>query len=554
MREKHSDASIYQVYIKSFKDSNGDGIGDLNGIRQGLGYISKLGVSHIWITPFLRSPQDDNGYDVSDYRDIEPMFGTMEDFEHLIKEADELGLSIMMDMVFNHTSSQHEWFKKALAGDKKYQDYYIFKDPAEDGGTPNNWESCFGGPAWEYVPSLGKYYLHLYAVSQPDLNWENPEVRKELYDILKFWLEKGVKGFRFDVINEISKPQNFPDAVKGEREPFINGPRVHEFVHEMSKTAFTEYPDVLTVGELAGCDIENLSKFTDPLSGELDTAFQFHHMRADYTNDEKWSSGVLNHKLLKETLFNWVDGVQKRNGCLSLFWSNHDQPRALSRFGDDVNEPEKSAKAVATALYWLGGIPSVFEGEELGMKNAGFVSLEQYRDVESLNYYSILRESGKSEEETLAILAQRSRDNGRTVFPWDNSHAHGFTAGEPWMWSGNSVYKSAADEVAADDSIFAFYRHMLELRRKHSASYNGRFVPVSTGADEVFAYTKEGETENLIIISNLSGNEYCLNKVVDIAFLDNSKLELVQTNDDLPKHSLPDKLAPWSAMVYSIKK
>lgn len=553
MREIHSKASIYQVYIKSFRDSNGDGIGDLQGIRQGLPYISKLGVSHVWITPFLCSPQDDNGYDVSDYCNIEPMFGTMDDFEQLIADADKLGLGIMMDMVFNHTSSQHEWFQKALAGDKKYQDYYIFKDPAEDGGVPNNWQSCFGGPAWEYVPSMGKYYLHLYAVSQPDLNWENPEVRAELYKILKFWLEKGVKGFRFDVINEISKPQDFPDEIPGEREPFINGPRVHEFVHEMSRAAFTDYPEVLTVGELAGCDIENLSKFTDPANGELDTAFQFHHMRADYTNDEKWSQGVLDHQLLKNTLFSWVEGVQERNGCLSLFWSNHDQPRALSRFGDGENYPEKSAKAVATALYWLGGIPSVFEGEELGMKNAGFTKLEQYRDVESINHYKILRERGKSEEETLAILAQRSRDNGRTVVPWDNSHASGFTTGEPWMWSGASVYKPASEQVDDEDSIFNFYRSMLALRCEHTAAFDGKFVAVPSVTDEIFAYKKVGKEETLLVVVNLSGKEYCLKEAVQMNLAEETEFELVQANENLPKNALPEKLVPWSAMVYTCK-
>lgn len=552
MRNIHRKASIYQVYIKSFRDSNGDGMGDLEGVRQGLPYIRRLGVTHVWITPFLCSPQDDNGYDVSDYRNIEPMFGTMRDLERLVTEADALGLGIMMDMVFNHTSSQHVWFQKALAGDKKYQDYYIFRDPAPDGGAPNNWQSSFGGSAWEFVPALNKYYLHLYAVSQPDLNWENPRVRQELYDILRFWLQKGIKGFRFDVINEISKPQDFPDAVPGQREPFINGPRVHEFVHEMNRAVFAEHPEILTVGELAGCDIQNLSWFTDPARQELDTGFQFHHMRADYTDNQKWTQGRLNHRLLKDTLFSWVEGVEKGSGCLSLFWSNHDQPRVLSRFGDPAGQPEKSAKAVATVLYWMGGIPSIFQGEELGMKNAGFTALEQYKDVESINHYKILREQGKSEEEVLRILAQRSRDNGRTVFPWDCSHAHGFTTGEPWIWSGDSVLCSAEEEEKNPDSIFHFYQRMLALRCEHVDALCGTFRPLHTARDAVFAYEKCGTEEKLLVIVNLSDQSGALAEEVELKGYEAEPVCLVQANEELPKDALPRQLMPWSAMVYKL--
>ena len=551
MRERHRKSSIYQVYVKSFRDSNGDGIGDLEGIRQGLPYIKSLGVSHVWITPFLCSPQDDNGYDVSDYRNIEPMYGTMKNFEDMIKEADSLGLGIMMDMVFNHTSSKHEWFQKALQGDKKYQEYYIFRDPAKDGGVPNNWQSCFGGSAWEYVPEMNKYYLHLYAVSQPDLNWENPDLRKELYDILRFWLDKGVKGFRFDVINEISKPQDFPDAIYGEREPFINGPRVHEFVHEMNREVFGQYPEVLTVGELAGCDIENLAMFTDPEREELDTAFQFHHMRADYTNNEKWSVGTLNHALLKNTLYTWVCEVGKRNGNLSLFWSNHDQPRALSRFGDAKIAPEKSAKAVATALYWMGGIPSVFEGEELGMKNADFQKISEFRDVESLNYYKILLEKGKSEKEVMDILRQRSRDNGRTVFPWSDSRNFGFSDGCPWIGIGESVYKPAEMQVNDSESIYSFYKDMLRLRCENEESYDAVFEPLET-ADEVFAYKKMGKAGGLLVVVNLSGQTCELPVEVRKELEWSKKISLIQSNRELGDSNVPEFLQPWDAVVYRI--
>lgn len=553
MRNLHKQASIYQVYIKSFSDSNGDGIGDLQGIRSRLPYIAKLGVEYIWITPFLCSPQDDNGYDISDYRAIEPMFGTMADFEALIADAGQLGLKIMMDMVLNHTSSQHEWFQKALAGDPVYQDYYIFRAPGPNREAPNNWTSRFGGTAWEYVPALNKFYLHLYAISQPDLNWENPSLRQEIYDILNFWLDKGVQGMRLDVINQVSKAPGLPDMTPGDQEPFTNGPRVHEFIRELNKNTFGPRPDVLTVGELCGCDVENLSRFTNPESEELDTAFQFHHMRADYVDNEKWSLGSTDYGLLKRTLFSWVQETQEKGGCLSLFWGNHDQPRAISRFGDPVNAPEKSAKAIATALYWMGGVPSVFNGEELGMTNAGFTGLEQYRDVESLNHYQILLNRGKTEKESLAILAQKSRDNGRTTVPWDNSHSHGFTKGEPWIWGGDSAFRSVCDQVDDPDSIYSFYRELLKKRLEHEAGLTGKFIPLQTEDDRIFTYLKQHEQETLLVVSNLEGTKKPLPPAVKAAAEKSQGLVLIQTNSGkTPSTGLPPALEPWDAFVFQI--
>ena len=413
------DKVVYQIYPKSFCDTNGDGLGDLPGVTAKLDYLKDLGVDYLWLTPFFPSPQRDNGYDVADYRAVDPRFGTMEDLETLIREADKRGIGLMLDMVFNHTSTEHAWFRRALAGEKKYQDYYIFKEDSPD-KLPTNWASKFGGPAWEYVPALGKWYLHLFDVSQADLNWENPEVRAELAGILRFWKEKGIKGFRFDVVNLISKPEVFEDDHEGDgRRFYTDGRKVHRYLRELAAAGGIE--GMITVGEMSSTTLEHCIGYTNPENHELTMTFNFHHLKVDYKNGDKWALMMA----LKNLFARWQEGMQAGNGWNALFWCNHDQPRAVSRFGDDGDRYwAESAKMLGTAIHLMRGTPYIYQGEELGMTNAHFTAIEQYRDVESLNYYRILRERGETEAQALETLAQRSRER-----PWPS--AAGTTAAPP---------------------------------------------------------------------------------------------------------------------------
>ena len=426
------DKVVYQIYPKSFCDTNGDGLGDLPGVTAKLDYLKDLGVDYLWLTPFFPSPQRDNGYDVADYRAVDPRFGTMEDLETLIREADKRGIGLMLDMVFNHTSTEHAWFQKALAGEKKYQDYYIFKEGSPD-KLPTNWASKFGGPAWEYVPALGKWYLHLFDVSQADLNWENPEVRAELAGILRFWKEKGIKGFRFDVVNLISKPEVFEDDHEGDgRRFYTDGRKVHRYLRELAAAGGIE--GMITVGEMSSTTLEHCIGYTNPENHELTMTFNFHHLKVDYKNGDKWALMPPDRMALKDLFARWQEGMQAGNGWNALFWCNHDQPRAVSRFGDDGGRYwAESAKMLGTAIHLMRGTPYIYQGEELGMTNAHFTAIEQYRDVESLNYYRILRDRGETEAQALETLAQRSRDNGRTPMQWDAGLNAGFTAGTPWI-------------------------------------------------------------------------------------------------------------------------
>ena len=425
------DKVVYQIYPKSFCDTNGDGLGDLLGVTAKLDYLKDLGVDYLWLTPFFPSPQRDNGYDVADYRAIDPRFGTMEDLEILVREADKRGIGLMLDMVFNHTSTAHAWFQKALAGDKKYQDYYIFKDGTPD-KIPTNWVSKFGGPAWEYLPSLGKWYLHLFDVTQADLNWENPAVRAELADILRFWKGKGIKGFRFDVVNLISKPEVYEDDHQGDgRRFYTDGRNVHKYLQEL--VAAGGIDGMITVGEMSSTSLENCIGYTNPDRHELSMSFSFHHLKVDYKNGDKWSLMPPDRMALKNLFTQWQEGMEAGNGWNALFWCNHDQPRAVSRFGDEGQYWKESAKMLGTATHMMRGTPYIYQGEEIGMTNAHYQSIDQYKDVESLNYYKILQQQGKSPAEALEILAQRSRDNGRTPMQWDASAHAGFTTGTPWL-------------------------------------------------------------------------------------------------------------------------
>ena len=497
-------STVYQIYIKSYCDSNGDGIGDLNGIRSRLDYLKSLGIDYIWITPFFKSPMNDNGYDIADYFSVNPMFGTMEDAENLIREADERGIGLMFDMVFNHTSTDHEWFQKALTGDPKYMDYYIFKDPV-DGHEPTNWVSKFGGNAWEYVPSLGKYYLHLFDVSQADLNWENPAVREELKNVIRFWKMKGVKGFRFDVVNLISKPDVFEDDHIGDgRRFYTDGPRIHEHLKELVND--TGIADMMTVGEMSSTSLDNCVRYANPAERELKMVFSFHHLKVDYKGGDKWALMAPDMKALRDLFKKWQEGMQEGGAWNALFWCNHDQPRAVSRFGDDKNYWKESAKMLAVLTHMMRGTPYSYQGEEIGMTNAGYTSIEEYGDVESINYYKILLEEGKSSEEALHIIGERSRDNGRTPMQWDGSEQAGFTAGKPWLRiPDNHSYINVASEEQDPDSILAFYKMLVQFRKDSEIVADGEIRFLDTETDDVIAYERTLKGEKLTVVCSMRG-------------------------------------------------
>lgn len=504
--ENFKNSVVYQIYVKSFMDSNGDGLGDIRGVIKKLDYIKNLGVDYIWMTPFFQSPLNDNGYDISDYTAVDPAFGTMEDAERLIEEASKRGIGLMFDMVFNHTSTEHEWFKRAMNGEKEYMDYYIFRD-GEATVPPTNWKSKFGGSAWEYVPHLKKWYLHLFDKTQADLNWENKKVREELKNVILFWKEKGVKGFRFDVVNLISKPEIFEDDNTGDgKKYYTDGPHVHEYLKEL--TADTQIADMITVGEMSSTSLENCIKYTNPNEKELSMCFHFHHLKVDYKNGEKWEIQEPDYEGLKEIFMKWQNGMQKSNGWEAVFWCNHDQPRAVSRFGDDKRYWKESAKMLATAIHMLRGTPYIFQGEELGMTNAYYTNIEKYKDVESKNYYEILLKEGKSVEEALKILQERSRDNGRTPMQWDNSPFAGFSEREPWIEiPDNYVSINAELEEEDADSILHYYKELICLRKKEPVIAEGEISFLTSQHSELFAYKRSWKQEELVVLNNFGGHE-----------------------------------------------
>ena len=501
-----SRSTIYQIYVKSFCDSNGDGIGDINGIRFRLPYLSSLGIDTVWVTPFFRSPMNDNGYDISDYRSVNPMFGTMADVEAMLREADALDIGFMFDMVFNHTSTEHEWFQKALTGDPEYMDYYIFRDSV-DGHAPTNWESKFGGSAWEYVPSLDKWYLHLFDVSQADLNWENPRVREELKDVIRFWKDKGVRGFRFDVVNLISKPDCFEDDHEGDgRRFYTDGHHVHEFLREL--VADTGIGDMVTVGEMSSTSLDNCVRYTRPADKELSMCFSFHHLKVDYAGGDKWSLMAPDLVRLKALFAEWQQEMAAQGGWNALFWCNHDQPRIVSRLGDDGRYWKASAKMLATFIHLLRGTPFVYQGEEIGMTNAGFTHIDQYRDVESTNYYRILLDRGLSEAEALNVLAQRSRDNARTPMQWDSGKYAGFSASEPWIGLPDNACEINVEAEEHDaDSVLNYYRRLICLRRELPVISKGDVRFLETGNDRVLAYERTLNGDRLTVLCNFSDKE-----------------------------------------------
>lgn len=504
------DKVIYQIYVKSFSDSNGDGLGDLRGIIGKLDYLQSLGVDYLWLTPFFRSPMNDNGYDVADYLAVDPVFGSMEDVETLIAEAGRRGLALMFDMVFNHTSTGHEWFQKALAGDPDYLDYYIFRDGAPD-VPPTNWQSKFGGSAWEYVPHLKKWYLHLFDKTQADLNWDNPAVREALKNVIRFWKAKGVQGFRFDVANLISKPALFEDDDTGDgRRFYTDGPHVHEYLKEL--VADTGIGDMVTVGEMSSTSLDNCIRYTT--EKELSMVFSFHHLKVDYKNGDKWELQPVDFGAFKRLFHDWQLGMQQAGGWNALFLCNHDQPRAVSRFGDDKRYWKQSAKMLAACTHLMRGTPYIFQGEELGVTNAGYTDISQYRDVESQNYYRIMLENGKPKEEALETLRQRSRDNGRTPMQWDGSPNAGFTDGTPWIQPPENYRAiNVAAALQDPDSILHFYKSLIRLRKENPLISDGKIEFLYPDETRLLAYRRFLGAESLFVFNNLSGKEICLDGV-----------------------------------------
>lgn len=498
---------VYQIYPKSFQDTDGDGFGDLRGVIERLDYLAELGVDYLWITPFFTSPQYDNGYDIADYRNIDPRYGTMEDFDELVREAAKRGMYLMMDMVLNHTSTKHEWFQKALKGDPKYRNYYIFKK-GKNGLPPTNWVSKFGGNAWSYLPETDEYYLHLFHVTQADLNWENPEVRQDIYDTVNFWLEKGVKGLRFDVINLISKPDVYEDNLEGDGHRFYtDGPKIHQYLQELNENTFGKYDDVVTVGEMSSTTLENSIRYSNPESNELSMIFSFHHLKVDYPSGNKWEIEPFRFHDLKKHLFTWQEEMEKGGGWNALFWCNHDQPRIVSRIGNEKEYRVKSAKCLATAIHGLKGTPYIYQGEEIGMTNAGYTSIDEYMDIESLNYYNILKLQGKSEEEVIRILGAKSRDNSRTPMQWDASENAGFTKGTPWLKVCDRYKEINTESRHEPDSVFQYYKELVKLRKELPVIQKGAVTPLLREDKEILAYKREYQGKELYVFCNFFDGE-----------------------------------------------
>lgn len=499
---------VYQVYPKSFKDSNNDGFGDLSGIVEKLDYLKDLGIDYIWITPFFLSPQKDNGYDISSYTEIDSEFGSMKDFELLVKEADKRNIGIMLDMVFNHTSTEHIWFQNALDGDKKYQNYYIFKEAPKD-KAPTNWVSKFGGSAWEYSKRAGKWYLHLFDVSQADLNWENPEVREELKNIIFFWKSKGVRGFRFDVINLISKPDVFEDDNVGDgRRFYTDGKKVHQYLKELVRD--TGIKDYITVGEMSSTSIKECIKYSNPDEKELSMCFNFHHLKVDYKDGDKWKLMAPDIASLKLIFKEWQEKIQSGNGLNALFWCNHDQPRIVSRLGDEGKYYKESAKMLAGLIHLMRGTPYIYQGEEIGMTDPHFKSIDMYRDVESLNYYKILMEQGLNSEEALTILDRRSRDNSRTPMQWSAKKNAGFSKVSPWINVADN-YKSinVENEKNDKDSILSFYKKLITIRKENTVISAGNISFIDTD-ENIIAYKRSLGERKILVFCNMSNKDESL--------------------------------------------
>lgn len=540
---------VYQIYPRSFQDSNGDGIGDIQGIIKRLDYLQELGIDAVWLSPVCKSPQDDNGYDISDYQDIDPMFGNLDDMEQLINEAKKRNIRIIMDLVLNHSSDEHRWFTEAKKSkDNPYHDYYVWRD-GEEGVYPNDMNSVFGGPAWEWVPELKQYYFHQFSVKQPDLNWENPKLRREIYDMILWWMDKGVGGFRLDVIDQIAKEPDLKIT--------NNGPRLHEFIQELSRETFQK-GDLITVGEAWGADIDRAKLYSKPDGSEFSMVFQFEHMMLDQEpGKEKWDFCPLPFVKLKKCLEKWQ---KELHGCgwNSLFWDNHDLPRIVSRWGNDREYRVEAAKMLATVLHGMEGTPYVYQGEELGMTNVRFDSIEQYQDIEIRNMYRERLEKGYAEKDIMESIYAKGRDNARTPMQWDDTENAGFTTGTPWLGvNPNYTEINARSQLQDENSVFHYYKKLIHLRKENSIFVDGDFTLLLPEDENIFAYVREYEGRKLLVAANFTDKE------VECPLLkewgvpadedgaaksrDNGVKLLIHNYNDLPSQQ---KLRPYEAMIW----
>lgn len=540
---------VYQIYPRSFQDSNGDGIGDIQGIIKRLDYLQELGIDAVWLSPVCKSPQDDNGYDISDYQDIDPMFGNLDDMEQLINEAKKRNIRIIMDLVLNHSSDEHRWFTEAKKSkDNPYHDYYVWRD-GEEGVYPNDMNSVFGGPAWEWVPELKQYYFHQFSVKQPDLNWENPKLRREIYDMILWWMDKGVGGFRLDVIDQIAKEPDLKIT--------NNGPRLHEFIQELSRETFQK-GDLITVGEAWGADIDRAKLYSKPDGSEFSMVFQFEHMMLDQEpGKEKWDFCPLPFVKLKKCLEKWQKELHGY-GWNSLFWDNHDLPRIVSRWGNDKEYRVESAKMLATILHGMEGTPYVYQGEELGMTNVRFESIEQYQDIEIRNMYRERLEKGYAEKDIMESIYAKGRDNARTPMQWDDTENAGFTTGTPWLGvNPNYTEINARSQLHDENSVFHYYKKLIQLRKENSIFVEGDFTLLLPEDENIFAYVREYEGRKLLVAANFTDKE------VECPLLkewgvpvsedgadksrDNGAKLLIHNYNDLPSRQ---KLRPYEAMMW----
>ncbi|ENQ3079494.1 alpha-glucosidase [Bacillus cereus] len=548
---------VYQIYPRSFMDSNGDGIGDLRGIISKLDYLQELGIDVIWLSPVYESPNDDNGYDISDYRKIMDEFGTMNDWDEMLSEMHKRNMKLMMDLVVNHTSDEHHWFVESRKSkDNPYRDYYIWRK-GKDGKEPNNWGAAFSGSAWQYDETTDEYYLHLFSKKQPDVNWDNEHVRKEIYEMMKFWLDKGIDGFRMDVINFISKTEGLP-AVDTETEGyvsghqyFMNGPNIHTYLHEMNQEVLSKY-DIMTVGEMPGVTTEEAKLYTAEGRQELQMVFQFEHMDLDSGENGKWDVLPCSLLTLKQNLTKWQKALE-HTGWNSLYWNNHDQPRVVSRFGNDKSYRIPSAKMLATVLHMMKGTPYIYQGEEIGMTNVQFASIDEYRDIETLNMYrEKVMERGEDHQKVMQSIYAKGRDNARTPMQWENSEHAGFTTGKPWL-QVNPNYKdiNAWQALRDPQSIFYYYKKLIELRKKHEIIVYGTYDLILEEHPSIFAYVRTWKDEKLLVIANFT-EESCVFELPEE--ITHSSSELLIHNYDVQSELIENiALQPYETRVYKLK-
>lgn len=536
------DKVIYQVYPKSFYDTNHDGIGDIQGIIEKLDYLELLGVDYIWINPIYKSPQNDNGYDIEDYYDIDPMFGTMDDFDRLIDEAKKRNIYIMMDMVLNHTSTKHEWFQKAIQGNQEFKDCYFFRK-GEKGVPPTNWESKFKGNAWKYVENMNEYYLHLFHETQADWNWKNEKVREEAARIVNFWIQKGVKGFRFDVINLIDK-ESFENDYEGIGKRFYTDrPLVHQYLQELNQKSFGQYDDIITVGEFSSTSIENCIQYTGESTNELTMAFNFHHLKVDYDEVNKWKINEFDFDKLKRVLNEWQLGLQEGHGWNALFWCCHDQPRVLSRYGDDKNYPKESAKMLATVIHMLRGTPYIYQGEEIGMTNAYFDKIEKYRDIAAINSYYEMKNIGMSQDEIFHFLQSNSRDNARTPMQWNDERNAGFSDQTSWIDTiDNYKEVNVENNLKDQDSVFYYYQKLIRLRKELKVIQDGKYIPLLEDHKEIYAYKRQLDNDEIIVYNNFYDK-------TPLIHIDCENYEILLSNVHRIKLDQDIELKPYESLV-----